>query len=206
MLKTCTRCKCTKAISEFSISKRRENRPLKEGSTFKRSSQSNPPEIEYHSYCKECNSAYAREFRKRYKEETGNTDYRGSGKNKKYPKEDRKLISAIRSRITSTKHNCRNSDIKYNLSEEYLYNLFKKQEGKCALTGFTIAIDGNTNLRLSLDKIIPANGYVEGNVQWTIFSANRAKGDLSYEDFIKLCSLVLERATTIESTLIKGSK
>ena len=79
-----------------------------------------------------------------------------------------------------------------------MFNLFKEQQGKCALTGFPMSLDGNTNIRLSIDKIVPSLGYTKENVQWTIFAANRAKGNLSHEDFLKLCKMVLERATTIE--------
>lgn len=207
MSKLCTKCGITKALSEFSVSRRNANQVLKEGSTFKRASNKEVPEMVLHSYCKQCNAEYARAFRKRYKEMTGNSDYRGSGKTNKYPKEDRPLISAIRSRITSTKGNCRKSNVEFRVDEEYLFDLYKEQEGLCALTGWPMAINGNTNLRLSLDRKDPSIGYLENNLQWTIFAANRAKGDLTQEDFIKLCGMVLERATTIESTSnSEGSK
>ena len=35
----------------------------------------------------------------------------------------------------------------------------------------------------SLDKIIPCNGYVEGNVIWLCFRCNKLKSDMTLEDF-----------------------
>lgn len=164
------------------------------------------PKDGYHTYCKECNARRAREFRAKYKERTGTTDYRGTGKIKTYPKEDRRLISAIRQKISWSKSNNKRSNRPFNIDIDYMYDLWKKQEGLCALTGYPMSLDGNTNLRLSIDKIIPELGYVKGNVQWTLFAANRAKGDMSQDDFIIMCKMIIERATTIESTEKSGSK
>lgn len=161
-------------------------------------------DVKLNARCKSCCAEDQREFRKRHKELTGSTDYRGSGKTTRYPIEDRELISAIRRRLSQTKTNAKRRDVTVDLTEEYLYELFKQQKGICALSGVPIQIEGNSNLRLSIDKITPDKGYTEGNVQWTIFAANRAKGDLTQDDFVELCKLVIERATTIETTSQDG--
>lgn len=199
MQKECSKCKVTKPLTDFSVHSRKSNNPLKRGTTI---GQKNVREddVKLNSRCKSCCAEEQREFRKRHKELTGSTDYRGSGKTTRYPTEDRELISAIRRRLSQTKGNANKRDITFNLTEEYLYELFKQQKGICALSGVPIQIEGNSNLRLSIDKIIPAKGYTEGNVQWTIFAANRAKGDLTQDDFVELCKLIIERATTIETT------
>lgn len=51
----------------------------------------------------------------------------------------------------------------------------------------------------TLDKIRPELGYVEGNVQYLTKRCNLMKGNLNNEEFIEMCSLVLESATTIPS-------
>ena len=199
MQKECSKCKVTKPLTDFSVHSRKSNNPLKRGTTI---GQKNVREddVKLNSRCKSCCAEDQREFRKRHKELTGSTDYRGSGKTTRYPAEDHELISAIRRRLTQTKTNAKKRDVTCNLSEEYLYELFKQQKGICALSGVPIQIEGNSNLRLSIDKITPDKGYTEGNVQWTIFAANRAKGDLTQDDFVELCKLIIERATTIETT------
>ena len=52
----------------------------------------------------------------------------------------------------------------------------------------------------SVDCIEPTLGYVKGNVQWVSWKVNRAKGDLSNEEFLNMCKAVIEGATTIETT------
>lgn len=195
----CNTCGIVKELNMFPVSLRKDNAALKSGSTINKHNDQRRSVI-YRKECKSCCAVLAKEFRKRYKEKTGCSDYRGSGKTNQYPKEDRALISAIRRRLSQAKGNIKRKDGLFNLTEEYMYNLFKKQKGCCALSNVPMEINGNTNLRLSIDKIEHTEGYVEGNVQWTIFAVNRAKGDLTNDDFIKLCKLVIERATTIETT------
>ena len=198
--KQCRSCSEVKPVTEFSVHQRKANNPLKRGSTMTHRNAKPEEAVVLRIHCKKCCAIKAKEFRQRHKELTGDADYRGSGKTTKYPKEDRALMSAIRQRLQQTKGNAKRKGVVVALTEEYLYDLYKSQKGICALSGVELQIEGNSNLRLSLDKIIPENGYIEGNVQWTIFAANRAKGDLTQKDFLRLCSLVLERATTIETT------
>ena len=199
MQKECSKCKVTKPLTDFTVYSRKANNPLRRGTT---AGQRNVrgDDVKLNSRCKSCSAEDQREFRKRHKELTGSTNYRGSGKTTRYPTEDRELISAIRRRLSASKSNAKKCGVTCNLTEEYLYELFKQQKGICALSGVPIQIEGNSNLRLSIDRITPAKGYTEGNVQWTIFAANRAKGDLTQDDFIELCKLIIERATTIETT------
>ena len=198
--KQCRNCSEVKPLTEFSVHQRKANNPLKRGSTMTRHNAKPEEAVVLNPNCKKCCAVKAKEFRQRHKELTGDADYRGSGKSTKYPKEDRALVSAIRQRLQQTKGNAKRKGVVVDLTEEYLYDLYKSQKDLCALSGVELQIEGNSNLRLSLDKIIPEKGYIEGNVQWTIFAVNRAKGDLTQEDFLRLCSLVLERATTIETT------
>ena len=197
--KTCSMCGKTKPIECFTIDNRKEHTK----GNFRRKHKYKDG---YYEHCKECNREKARKFRAEHKLKTGNADYRGSGKIVNIPKEDRLLMSAIRTRIAQSKQNNKRTGRPFNLTDDYMYKLYKSQSGLCALTNYPMVIDGDSNLKLSIDKIMPELGYVEGNVQWTLFCANRAKGDLLQEDFIKLCKMVIERATTIENTEKSGSE
>lgn len=197
--KFCKNCQTLKPISEFTKS----NKKVWTKGNIKRNYV---PKDGYHAYCKECNAKLAKEFRARYKAETGNADYRGTGKIKKYPKEDRLLISNIRLRVSHAKQNNKRSGRPFDIDADYMYDLYKSQKGLCALTGWKMQIEGNTNLKMSIDKIIPDLGYIKGNVQWTLFCANRAKGDMLYSDLIAMCKMIVERATTIENTEKSGSE
>ncbi len=170
--KHCKSCDTVKSLEDFTRSK----------NTFKYSTSQS-----HHSYCKVCNAARAREWRKTH------PNYKGTGRIKSIPKEDRLLMSAIRQRITDAKMRC--SKLKKDppiLTDTYLYDLFLKQDRKCAILGVPLAIETENLLTLSLDQIEPDKGYVEGNVQWLSWCVNRAKGELSLDDFYELCSRALE--------------
>lgn len=199
-MKQCSCCKEYKPFEEFTKS----NRKVKTKGNFARNYVESDG---YYRFCKKCNAEKSRQYRAKYKSIHGTTNYTGTGKIKNIPKEDRLLMSAIRNRVTEAKlNNKRHPERIFDIDANYMYDLWKSQNGLCALTGFPIEIEGDSNLRLSIDKIIPELGYVKGNVQWTIFSANRAKGDLCMEDLISLCKMIIERATAIESTEKSGSE
>ena len=67
----------------------------------------------------------------------------------------------------------------------YLENLWKHQNGKCALTGIKMKqdIDAENMDTGSLDQIEPSMGYTEGNIQFVSVWANRAKTSLSMDEF-----------------------
>lgn len=83
--------------------------------------------------------------------------------------------------------------IEFNLSKEYLWDLYLKQERKCALTGVEIRfgrVYHRHETTASLDRIDSNIGYIEGNVQWVLKDINMIKGPYDNEYFIKLCNHV----------------
>ena len=74
-----------------------------------------------------------------------------------------------------------------------MYHLYKEQQGKCALTGFSLTTEKSTANVLSIDQIFPGTGYTKGNVQWVTWAVNRAKGDYTLQDFLNMCSAVIGR-------------
>jgi len=191
--RSCKECGETKPLQEFTKAKLNEN--WKKSDNFK-----HPTSQSYHSYCKPCNAAKARAYRKAYSEKHGQ-GYRGTGKLKKVPPEDRKLMSLIRGRITEAKSRAsKYNQVTPDIDEDYLYELINLQDLKCAATGCPFVIEKKHPLCPSLDKIYPELGYVKGNIQWLSWAANRAKGDMTTLDFIEMCRRVVEvseRATTI---------
>lgn len=88
------------------------------------------------------------------------------------------------------------------LTDEYLYSLWDKQQGRCALTGRPLTIFkgvGQVATNVSIDRIIPGNSggeYVEGNVRLVCSVVNSFRGSLLDEDFISMCAAVLQKAKT----------
>ena len=70
----------------------------------------------------------------------------------------------------------------------YLGDLFEKQKGKCAYTGWELEIGTHkTPKTASLDRIDSSKGYIKGNVQWVHKDVNIAKNIFSHENFLKMC-------------------
>jgi len=84
----------------------------------------------------------------------------------------------------------------FDLTIEYLSDLFDKQEGKCALSGRPIYFSEARKYKLetsaSLDRIDNNKGYIKGNVQFVSKQLNFAKHKMDQADFIQLCKDVIK--------------
>lgn len=87
----------------------------------------------------------------------------------------------------------------FDITIEYAWNLFLKQDRKCALSGQEIGFNTKTGAlskygyqknTASLDRIDSKKGYIIGNVQWLHKDINKLKSNLDEKKFIKLCTLV----------------
>jgi hypothetical protein len=61
------------------------------------------------------------------------------------------------------------------LTLEYLEELWKEQEGLCALSGIKMTFElkrGRTHTNLSIDKIDRNKGYIIGNIQLVCMACN----------------------------------
>ncbi len=84
----------------------------------------------------------------------------------------------------------------FEVSIEYLWNLFQEQKQICAITG-----DYIPNIKeASLDRIDSSKGYIEGNVQWATQQANLSKHVMTMEQLYEFCRKVLNHANQQPST------
>ncbi len=82
--------------------------------------------------------------------------------------------------------------LEFNITLEQVWNLFIKQNGKCALTGRPLVLarnysKGAIDQTASLDRIDSSKGYTIDNVCWLHKDINMFKAAMHSEDFIKLC-------------------
>lgn len=85
---------------------------------------------------------------------------------------------------------------------EVIIKIWEQQEGKCALTLESLT-PGNG---ASLDHIVPtSNGgtHDPSNLRWVTREANRAKSDLSDDDFIAMCRKVVAVADAKAATPLR---
>ena len=141
--------------------------------------------------CRVCLALQAKAWRAQ------NKGYDGTGRFAQFKGDSRKLVSAICTRVGQAKSNNKRCNRPFNITMEYMLKLWEQQQGRCKYTNQELFIEKEHPATLSIDKIKPELGYVEGNVQWVAWAVNRAKGDLDEELFIKMCSAVVKGATTI---------
>jgi len=96
-------------------------------------------------------------------------------------------------------------NIEFNVTIEYLWCVYQKQNGKCAYTGEIIDMPiyarnlrGENNETIaSLDRIDNEKGYVEGNVQWVCKRANYMKHTMTENYFLNLIKKIYEYRCTL---------
>lgn len=80
------------------------------------------------------------------------------------------------------------------ITPEYAWEIFQRQDGKCALSGIDLTLPSKQTEKVisnaSLDRIDNSIGYVEGNVQWVDKNVNLMRRTLGVREFVELCRLV----------------
>ena len=77
----------------------------------------------------------------------------------------------------------------FNLDNDYVYSLWKEQDGRCLLTGVYFELTANEGIvsnAPSLDRINPKLGYVKGNVRLITYHLNVAISEFGLETFEEL--------------------
>jgi len=96
------------------------------------------------------------------------------------------------------KTNAEIRNLEFNVSIEFLWALYEKQNGKCKLSGIPIVLtterkNANVNfdkMTASLDRIDSTKDYTEDNVQWVHKHVNMMKQSYSQEYFIEICKAI----------------
>ena len=103
----------------------------------------------------------------------------------------RLILKMLRSRIKDRPRD-------FNLTLEYLKEIWDEQEGKCPFTGFDLELrtykyDSQLNIKsASLDRIDNSKGYVQGNVRFVSVMFNFARNKFSDEEVIEFAQAVIE--------------
>lgn len=106
----------------------------------------------------------------------------------------RDLDRMILERWHAARDRAKTHNIDFNLTVEYLKQLWDKQEGKCALSGIGMTYIfncGRVHTNLSIDRITPSLGYIEGNVQLVCMACNQIKSDLTEEKMYNFCKMIV---------------
>lgn len=92
------------------------------------------------------------------------------------------------------KTGARKRNLEFNITIEQVWNLFLKQDKKCAYTKIELYFSKSRVKyglgTASLDRIDSTKGYILDNVQWIHKDLQRMKMDFSHEEFINYCKLI----------------
>jgi hypothetical protein len=98
----------------------------------------------------------------------------------------------------TVKKNAQNRHIDFNITIEEMWDLFIKQERKCALSGLPLKFSSSSRARdgnASIDRIDSNLGYSINNVQWVDKQVNEMKLNLDEKTLIEFCHLVADYNT-----------
>lgn len=108
--------------------------------------------------------------------------------------------------ISQLKCKAKERNLNWNITPEYLWELFIKQNRKCKLTNLDLNFESYRDKQkgaeqtASLDRIDSLKGYEEGNLQWIHKDVNKMKNNLPEDRLFELCKLITEvRSETSKS-------
>lgn len=99
--------------------------------------------------------------------------------------------------FNSYRHSAIARNLKFDVTIDYMWKVFLKQKGKCALTGWEIHFPPShrqkTQKTASPDRINNKKGYVKGNIQWIHQDVNYLKSSLDEDYFLKICKAIANK-------------
>ena len=118
-----------------------------------------------------------------------------SANNKKSYTEETSLYKILQMRFLCARERALRNGLEFNITKQYLKDLWDKQNGLCAITNIPMTYkhcNGRTLTNVSVDQINPHKGYVIGNVQLVCMAVNQMKSDLSMEELYMFCEAILK--------------
>jgi hypothetical protein len=116
--------------------------------------------------------------------------------------------------MTYLKRKAHERNLPFEITAEQLWNLFLKQEERCALSGVPITLSrvinkqnnlDRTLITASLDRIDNSKGYYIDNVQWIHKILNHMRRQYSVEEYVHWCTLVANHAN-LERSSVNANK
>jgi len=101
----------------------------------------------------------------------------------------------IKDILNGIKSRSRTKNLKFELTVEFLIDMFNNQNGECAISKEKmtyIRSKGRIQTNISVDKINPSLGYTKDNVQLLCVIINIMKSNLSMSELKHFCNLILK--------------
>lgn len=133
------------------------------------------------SRCRECRTKESRERAQRYDEES-------------------RLQRVLQMRYLCARERAMRFDIPFDITKEYLRELWDKQSGICALSGIPMTFDinkGRVWTNVSIDQINHKEGYTKDNIQLVCMAANQMKSDLDLSTLLYFCKSIIDNNKSV---------
>ena len=116
-------------------------------------------------------------------------------KKRYYEKLSLDLNRSLRYYYSAARKSAVKRNIGFYITEQTIVDLWKKQKGKCALSGVDMTLTHGTPAnpnptKLSVDRIDNGLGYFPQNVQLITWQANTAKSVWSNQQLIDMCKAI----------------
>ena len=105
--------------------------------------------------------------------------------------------------IQNARNRSKKKNIPFELTKEYIVDLFERQDGRCYYSDIKLNIVKKNKERthdpfkMSLDCVDSNLGYVKDNVVWCAYCVNALKLKMSKEDMIDVCRHIVKKADSI---------
>ena len=99
--------------------------------------------------------------------------------------------------LSNARLRAKKKGVPFDFSRDDLKAALSRQGWKCALSGLDLRFDGpGSDRRLvpSMDRIVPAKGYVRGNVRIVCHAVNIARHEWGDAGFLEICRAVVTKA------------
>lgn len=93
------------------------------------------------------------------------------------------------------KKNSKEKKLQFNITKEYILELFEKQKGMCYWFGIEMVPSKNSKdpQQPTVDRLVPDLGYVKDNVVLTCFAANMGRNTTSEKRFREFVNLMQQK-------------
>ncbi len=106
----------------------------------------------------------------------------------------KKNVKPMSYNVRNAKRLSKSKGLEFNLTTEYVYELFNEQNEKCALTGVQMSIVWKNNIKkidqVSIDRIDNSKGYIQGNIQLVALGINYLRNTFEINDVVEFLDLL----------------
>lgn len=174
MEKKCKHCSAVKPLELFV-----KNKGCKDGHTNK---------------CKDCEASWKQQYYSKNKQHITNRNNLYRANNPKWY--SRSLEQRLRYVIQLGIGRAKKKRIIWNLSLDFLTQLWEKQGGVCVYSGVPLSYEDNHPHTVSLDRIDSSKGYTEDNVQFVCTLVNYVKQRFDESVFFDFCKSVTQHSNS----------